>query len=441
MRIAARSRPAARLLSAVLSAVLSGVLAVPAVFGAAEARAGDDAAPGAVAGVVFEPGPPPFADLLAKAKAEGKPIFIDFSTEWCGWCRRLERDTFAKPEVGEAMKAFVNVAFDAEQGEGVALAARYAARGFPTLLVVDAQGEEIDRIVGYRPPEAFLAEIARIVRGEGTLAALREAARKAPDDLSLALDLATRLSESRPQEALDLALTVEKASADAPETLARALGVRLAVLRETGDDAELVAVADRLLKSCAGSPAAGAAAEVLLLRAVPRGRGADVEPALAYAASLRARLKDGKFPAGLERLLARLHRTAAEQALARALADADDDPMALNEAAWTMYLMRGDTRKAITWARRAVELSKRDPAMLDTLACLLAETGAFDEAIALEEEALAAVQDESMRRDFVENVAKWKAVRDVRKAGGARRSTAVPAAPVVAPEAGPAGGK
>jgi hypothetical protein len=36
----------------------------------------------AAGGVAFEPSGTPFADVLAKAKAEGKPVFMDFFTEW-----------------------------------------------------------------------------------------------------------------------------------------------------------------------------------------------------------------------------------------------------------------------------------------------------------------------------------------------------------------------
>src|SRR5262245_61647327 len=81
----------------------------------ATARAGDDAKPADHPdwAVKFESGTPAWADVLAKAKEQKKPIFADFTTEWCGWCRRLEKDVYTKAEVGEAMQAFVNVMIDA----------------------------------------------------------------------------------------------------------------------------------------------------------------------------------------------------------------------------------------------------------------------------------------------------------------------------------------
>ncbi len=180
--------------------VVAAALAV-AVGSPCVARAGDDAKPHA--GVAFEPGTPPFADVLAKAKAEQKLVFVDFATEWCGWCKRLDKDTFSQASVAEAMKGFVAVHVDAEKGEGVALAKKYGARGFPTLVIVDAAGDEVDRIVGYLPPDKFVPEIARIARGEGTLPALRKQVADHPDDLGLALDLADKLSESSGDAALE----------------------------------------------------------------------------------------------------------------------------------------------------------------------------------------------------------------------------------------------
>src|SRR5262245_12640898 len=113
------------------------------------------------------------------------------------------------------MKAFVNVKIDAEKGEGPDLAKRYGAHAFPTLVIVDAEGEEIDRIVGYRPPEPFLKEIARIQSGEGTLAALKKAYAAKPDDVDAGVVLAAKLAASKPDES---AAMFAKLGATAAET-------------------------------------------------------------------------------------------------------------------------------------------------------------------------------------------------------------------------------
>ena len=418
----------------VAAAVFALAVGVPCV-----AAAGDDAPAAGHVGVVFEPGAPAFADVLAKAKAEQKVVFLDFATDWCGWCKKLDKDTFSQASVAAAMKGFVAVHVDAEKGEGVGLAKRYGARGFPTLVVVDAAGEEIDRIVGYLAPEPFVKEIGRIARGEGTLPALKKQVADRPDDLGLALDLADKLADSDGVAALALAEAVEGKASAQPVLAARALATQLRVHRgaDRADRAE--AVATTIVDKYPDQPAAQDAFQLLVfskIKPVARGQQPDVEPALAAIAGLRGKTKDGALPAAVERMAAQFHRMAAEAAIGRAAVAAGDDAQALNEAAWSLFLMKGDLRPALAWATKAAELSQRDPAILDTLANITAEMGRLDEAIALEEEAARKVDDARMRTEFDETLAKWKAVRDLRKAGG---RTVIPALPMVAPTGAPTG--
>lgn len=90
-----------------------------------------------------------FAEAQAKAKAEGKKIFMDCYTSWCGPCRMMAANIFTKQDVGECYNArFVCVKYDMEQGEGIQLAKRFQVRAFPTMLILDADGKVLDTIVG-----------------------------------------------------------------------------------------------------------------------------------------------------------------------------------------------------------------------------------------------------------------------------------------------------
>src|SRR5687767_3851930 len=100
------------------------------------------------------------------------------------------------------MKAFVNAKVLAGTDLAKSLGERYGVRGYPTLLIVDAEGGEIDRIVGYGGLPGFTAEIERIRKGEGTLPALRAKHQAAPDDVEAALAYASRLVHSSPSEAI-----------------------------------------------------------------------------------------------------------------------------------------------------------------------------------------------------------------------------------------------
>ena len=59
-------------------------------------------------GIAFEDSTVTFADACAKAKAEGKMIFIDCYTSWCGPCKRMAREIFPQKVVGDFFnKTFV----------------------------------------------------------------------------------------------------------------------------------------------------------------------------------------------------------------------------------------------------------------------------------------------------------------------------------------------
>ena len=99
----------------------------------------------------------PFASLLTKAKEEKKLVFVDCYTSWCGPCRMMANNVFTRPEIGDYFNAhFINVKIDMEKGEGRDLAKKYEVRAFPTLLMIDHEGNIVERMVGAQSTEKLL---------------------------------------------------------------------------------------------------------------------------------------------------------------------------------------------------------------------------------------------------------------------------------------------
>ncbi|HVP56859.1 MAG TPA: thioredoxin domain-containing protein [bacterium] len=96
---------------------------------------------------------------LKTAKDERRPVMIDFYTDWCGWCKRLDADTYVDKQVISASGDFVSLKINADAER--AIAARYNITGFPTILFIDSSGQEVYRVVGYQPPQAFLVEMGK----------------------------------------------------------------------------------------------------------------------------------------------------------------------------------------------------------------------------------------------------------------------------------------
>jgi thiol-disulfide isomerase/thioredoxin len=88
-------------------------------------------------------------EILAKAKAEDKIVFVDAYTTWCGPCKWMAANAFPDKSVGEFYNStFVNAKIDMEKGEGIEIAQKYEVRAYPTLLFVNGDGELVHRAVG-----------------------------------------------------------------------------------------------------------------------------------------------------------------------------------------------------------------------------------------------------------------------------------------------------
>ena len=105
------------------------------------------------------------ADAFAQAAASNKLVFLDCQTVWCGPCRAMAKNVFTLPRVGEYFaERFVALKMDMETGEGPDVAHRYKVKAYPTMLILDAEGRELHRVVGYRDATALLDELEKVSR-------------------------------------------------------------------------------------------------------------------------------------------------------------------------------------------------------------------------------------------------------------------------------------
>jgi thioredoxin-like negative regulator of GroEL len=104
-----------------------------------------------------------------RARAEHKPMLVDFWAEWCEWCHELDRTTYRDPAVLDLAKAFVPVKVNAEGSLGeVELAAQHEVSTLPTIAFLSPGGRVFLRRTAFEGPEAFAAtlEEARRVGAE-----------------------------------------------------------------------------------------------------------------------------------------------------------------------------------------------------------------------------------------------------------------------------------
>ncbi|MBI3765214.1 MAG: thioredoxin fold domain-containing protein [Ignavibacteriales bacterium] len=104
---------------------------------------------------------------LEEAKKSNKKILLDIYTDWCGWCKKLDKDVYANEMVASYLKQqYVAVKLNAESDAKVTykgqttsemeLAQAFGIRSYPTIIFLDAAGEPINSLGGYVNAEKFL---------------------------------------------------------------------------------------------------------------------------------------------------------------------------------------------------------------------------------------------------------------------------------------------
>lgn len=100
-------------------------------------------------------------EALAAAKGNGKYVFVCFSgSDWCGWCKKLDREVFSKKKFIDGVTNDFELVFidmpqdltllsERAQTENEKLVEKYAIQGFPTALVLESNGEILTK-TGYR---------------------------------------------------------------------------------------------------------------------------------------------------------------------------------------------------------------------------------------------------------------------------------------------------
>lgn len=104
--------------------------------------------------------------VLAQARAQGKPVMIDFFAEWCAACKELDRDVYVAPSVVDEASRFVSVKVDGtNEADAIdSLYQRFGVQGLPTVAFVSSRGEMLHdpRITGYLEPDRFLEELKKV---------------------------------------------------------------------------------------------------------------------------------------------------------------------------------------------------------------------------------------------------------------------------------------
>jgi thioredoxin-related protein len=94
-----------------------------------------------------------FQAAAALAQRTHRPMLLSFHTPGCGWCAKLDAETFTDKRVVALSQRFVCVRLDSDVD--AALCVRFFVIDYPTTLLLDSQGKEMARISGFVSAERF----------------------------------------------------------------------------------------------------------------------------------------------------------------------------------------------------------------------------------------------------------------------------------------------
>ncbi|SEG30063.1 thioredoxin family protein [Algoriphagus boritolerans] len=116
-----------------------------------------------------------FEEAIAANAKSPKMLLVDVYTDWCGWCKKMDKDTFTDPKVIAYINSnFYPVKMNAEDTKRTfefmgkeyteaQMAATMRVRSYPNFVVIEPKLQNIAQLPGYRGPDAFLAGLNELI--------------------------------------------------------------------------------------------------------------------------------------------------------------------------------------------------------------------------------------------------------------------------------------
>ncbi len=117
----------------------------------------------------------PVSDLAKKLAAEPRPVIVELYANWCGWCKKMDKTTFADPEIADLANSSVYLVkingettdtftFLGKETNGKEIVKSLEIQGYPTFILVDQEQEKMEIVAGYKTSPQLKRIITKLVK-------------------------------------------------------------------------------------------------------------------------------------------------------------------------------------------------------------------------------------------------------------------------------------
>jgi tetratricopeptide (TPR) repeat protein len=134
-----------------------------------------------------------FNETLAKAVQKDQPVMVDFYSKGCSGCVALDKQVFQDHKLASFINnRFISLKINGDNGEGMELRKKYQVIGYPTVLFLKPNGEELDRICGFSGKDEFVQTLTDYSEGKNMLMGILSQLEKDPNNVHLNMKLALK---------------------------------------------------------------------------------------------------------------------------------------------------------------------------------------------------------------------------------------------------------
>jgi len=130
---------------------------------------------------------------LAKAKQEKTRVFVAFTATWCPSCKQLDEEVFSTALGGEITSKLIPLRLDFDEEANRAQVERYVVLGLPTVVVLDPEGMQMGRVMGYDGRDDWTSKARAAIASDDPIPALRAALAGQRENLSATVRLGAAL--------------------------------------------------------------------------------------------------------------------------------------------------------------------------------------------------------------------------------------------------------